>query len=107
MFFLTQPTQFSNHIRLVSPIITDGPNDTAAIEGTEATFTCQVFSEPLHTLYWTYENETLTNTTQYSISSRDQTLTIRTSLTISGNYTCFASNIHGIASSTGLLQVQG
>lgn len=101
-------SNFSLSLLLAIPIIIDGPNDIAVVEGNNATFTCEVLSEPFHTLEWMFEGVTLENTSRYLISPIDQTLVIiNTSLSIAGNYICMASNIHGASNSTGILEVQG
>ena len=92
----------------MSPIIIDGPNYTAVLEGNDAVFTCQVFSEPVHELEWMYDEDILTNDSQYLISSINQSLTVlNANLSLAGNYTCIASNTHGFSNNTALLEVQG
>ena len=80
------------------------------LTGTNATFVCEAEANPLHTTDWFKDEEEITNSSKYLITglgTAESTLVIfDLELDDTGNYTCFAENIHGNASTVDQLFVQ-
>lgn len=80
------------------------------LSGTNAVFVCEAEANPLHTTDWSKDGQVLTNTSKYLITglgTAESVLTIfDLELSDTGNYTCFAENIHGNASTSDELFVQ-
>ena len=102
---------------LVGPVISPELVDQTQNEGDEASFICQVTSEPVSVISW-YFNDTPVdeaNTMKYTISMMSlNTTTINNTLTIMsvessdvGNYICNATNRISTATSSGVLTVYG
>ena len=94
------------------PIITETSGDFVdVIEGQDAVFRCNAISEPVHITNWTFNGVSLTTSDQYLIQGED---TVSSNLTVfnvsasdEGSYVCSASNVHGSASASAMLRVQG
>ena len=95
----------------VPPVITDGPSEMKRLSGDNVTFTCRVQAEPVHSLQWLFNGELIQPSTTHIITAIGETqgnLTIvNISLADAGNYSCFAENVHGNASASETLLVQG
>ena len=81
------------------------------LSGTNATFTCEAEADPQHTIEWTKEGEELFNSSKYLITglgtARSTLKIINLELSDTGNYSCFAENLHGNDSTSDQLFVQG
>lgn len=90
-------------IRPLTPLI--------QLAGSTAEFTCSAVARPQHTTEWLKDNVQLSNSSKYQITglgTPNSTLNIfNLSLADSGNYTCIANNVHGNASTSDELFVQG
>ena len=80
------------------------------LAGTDATLVCEAEANPLHTTDWFLDGEEITSSTKYQITglgTAESNLTIfDLELNDTGNYTCFAENIHGNASTSDQVFVQ-
>lgn len=95
-----------------SPIITETSGEFVdVIEGQNAVFQCDAVSEPVHITNWTLNGILLTTSDQYLVEGEDtvsSNLTVfNVSLSDEGEYLCSASNVHGNASASAVLRVQG
>ena len=81
------------------------------LAGSTAKFTCSAVARPQHTTEWLKDNVQLSNSSKYQITglgTPTSTLSIfNLSLADSGNYTCIADNVHGNASTSDELFIQG
>ena len=82
-----------------------------SLEQSNATFVCNIQSEPTHITDWYFNGMPLNSSSKYVITGRG---TASSSLSItgvvyadSGDYTCVATNEHGTTNATGRLTVQG
>ena len=95
----------------VPPVIIDGPSEMKRLSGENVTFTCTVQAEPVHPLQWLFNGELIQPSATHIMTTMGETqgnLTIvNISLADAGNYTCFAENVHGNASASEMLLVQG
>ena len=89
-------------------MITIPPEDTQALIGSSATFTCVAEAEPTPTFQWEFEGVVIMDVDRYDID----TTSTESALTISdvvasddGTYTCSAENVHGRDFASANLQV--
>ena len=101
------------------------PEDEQSVEGSNVVFTCFAIAEPIHSVYWYFTDVTTSDTvlitsTTTSVDNNKYTLDLNTAsdsyglLNISnvtygdrGTYSCNVSNIHGYATGSATLAVQG
>ena len=101
------------------------PEDEQSVEGSNVVFTCFAIAEPIHSVSWYFTDVTTSDTvliasTTTSVDNNKYTLDLNTAsdsyglLTISnvtygdrGTYLCNVSNIHGYATGSATLAVQG
>ena len=92
------------------------PVDAAAVVGEDATFTCVAGSEPTPTITWVFNDQELTNGSEYTITESFATTemiadvpvaTIQSVLVVvgveegsGGTYTCRAENTHDTVTDT-------
>ena len=94
-------------------MILTSPQNETRLEGDDAVFICIAEAEPLHTVQWFFQDTLLTASgTKYTID--DSSTGTYGRLTVdsvnqndTGQYTCVVSNVHGNASVSAFLQVQG
>ena len=71
-------------------------------------FECQAIAEPIHSAEWMFKNQLLdTESNKYSIDSTGELTISNVQLNDTGLYTCTVSNIHGSASASAYLTLQG
>ena len=96
---------------VVPPIIIDSPNEMKRLSGENVTFKCIVQADPMHSLQWLFNGETIQPSTTRIMTTVGKTQGSLTIVNISladvGSYTCFAENVHGNASASETLLVQG
>ena len=81
------------------------------LEGQNITFSCIAEAEPTHVIEWLFDGRILFNNSKYTLTGMDTTFSMlevqNVDINDAGNYTCVATNIHGMANTTALLEVQG
>ena len=81
------------------------------LAGSTAKFICSAVARPQHTTEWLKDNVQLSNSSKYQITGLGTPTSIlnifNLSLADSGNYTCVADNVHGNASTSDELLIQG
>ena len=91
---------------LVAPSINPEVTDQTINEGNNASFTCQAIGEPIPTISWYFNDNPVNETTEYIIATNVlQILNVQSS--DEGIYTCYATNVISIDSSSGRLTVNG
>ena len=102
---------------LAAPEIISPPQNSNALQGTDATLSCNATAEPTHNVTWLKNSVAIsigTNSTKLSISTSIHRRSLASILTIrnvsmpdTAIYTCSVTNIHGNQSASAHLEVQG
>ena len=91
-----------------APVIITSPINESQLEGNDVMFECQAIAEPIHSVEWMFKNQLLdTESNKYSVDSTGELTIYNVQLNDTGLYTCTVSNIHGNASASANLTVQG
>ena len=96
-----------------APVILASPQNETRLEGDTAVFTCPAVAEPLHTVQWFFQDTALTpDNSKYTLddnstSTYGRLMVDNVNQNDTGRYTCVVSNVHGNASASAYLQVQG
>ena len=89
-------------------VITTAPEDTQALVGRSATFTCAAEAEPVPTFQWDFDSSILTDTNKYDIittSTMSTLIVLDITPSDDGTYTCNVTNDHGSDFASANLQV--
>ena len=101
---------------IVQAEITDGIIDILDNETNLIIFSCQATGEPIPTISWHFNGAMInvSSTSKYNISNTSNGAMVTSALAIVnaqshdvGTYTCYAENIIGTDSSSGILTVNG
>ena len=95
-------------------MIQSGPLNEERLERDTAVFNCSASAEPLHSVQWFFDEMLLTtNDTKYTIDVNSSSpyygrlMVHNVNQNDTGQYTCEVSNVHGNATASANLQVQG
>ena len=90
-------------------MITVSPSDTIQLEGLNVSFQCIAIAEPLYSIEWLFNNNSLNTSSidKYSVDPITGQLSVYgLVLDEAGTYTCIVDNIHGNDSASAILTVQ-
>lgn len=91
----------------VPPIVTQGPGDMRVVEGANVILLCNVTADPPALIEWHFSGEALSSGIAPPFFGYSSLSLENLALEDAGTYSCVTTNIHGMATATAVLLVQG